>query len=371
MFAAPQPPQAAPKAPQAAAAAAAARYRRAESIAPSAKRAKTADEREPSRVADRTVQDVARMNNKLMQTASRSRVVFSLIANPTHLRKNAELIQDMIQGDPVTLTAFGIGDTAGTFAYQGFSTEIVGISMLKPYRNCDVIARDVNTELLVITAGRKKNVFPVCTAIAIPETSTRASEPVRVRPAAAKRPASPAAAKRAASPAASQDDEDDVGPVRSGGTMQLVGTGSAAALPPPLLLYTATSMMLMSSDLAQRAWSAIDYMAPGLAFDAVNHKIVKSGDEWDVVQINPQTDSNGLQNGQFWRMECCGVLNDILLTMQEESDKYDQNSPKGRLFNLTLELIANPSASRFIAKETVEFGATLSSISYLFGRRVY
>jgi hypothetical protein len=355
MFAAPQPPQTA-----ASAAAAAARYRRAESVAPSAKRAKTADEREPGRVADRTVQDVARMNNKLMQTASHSRVVFSLIANPTHLRKNAELIQDMIQGDPVTLTAFGIGDTAGTFAYQGFSTEIVGIEMLMPYRNCDVIARDVNTELLVVTAGRKKNVFPVCTAIAIPETGARAAEPVRVRPAAAaKRPASP------------DDDDADVGPIRSGSTMQLVGAGSAAALPPPLLLYTATSMMLMSSDLAQRAWSAIDYMAPGLAFDAVNHKIVKSSDKWAVVQINPQTDSNGLQDGQFRRMECCGVLNDILLTIQEESDKYDQNSPKGRLFNLTLELIANPSASRFIAKETVEFGATLNKILYLFGRQTY
>ena len=357
MFAAPQPPQTAPKAPQAAAEAAAARYRRAPSVAaPPAKRAKTDEEREQSDVANRTVQDVARMNNKLMQTASHSRVVFSLVANPTHLRKNAELIQDMIQGDPVTLTAFGIGDTAGTFAYQGFSTEIVGISMLMPYRNCDVIARDVNTELLVVTAGRKKNVFPVCTAIAIPETGARAAEPVRVRPAAA--------ARRSTSPTAA----NDTGPIRGGESLQVVGPKK---LSPPLLLYTATSMMLMSSDLAQRAWSAIDYMAPGLAFDAVNHKIVKSGDEWAAEQINPQTDSNGLPNGQFGRMECCGVLNDILLTIQEESDKYDQNSPKGRLFNLTLELIANPSASRFIAKETIEFGATLSTISYLFGRRAY
>jgi hypothetical protein len=290
----------------------------------------------------------------LMQTAGRSRTVFSLVQGPTHLRKNADVIKKMIQSDETTQTAFGIGNSSSTLAFLGFSTEIAGITMLDPYRNRDVVARDANVEMFIsFSRGTKNVVHSVCVAVAIEETGQRLSKLVRIN------------ARERITEGLDEDDEEedeDEPDTRTTSGIRVKYTSVSKGMKrrrtaPPLLLYKATNLVLMNHGLASRAWSAIGKMTPGLLKAA----------EADIIETGYKLDDGTVFNVR--RIDCCGVLNDILLTIQHNSLQHPADSAKGKLFNWTIELIANPSfAGQLVPAETIEFGRSLSKLLYLYGR---
>ena len=302
-------------------------------------------------------QDSMRFDTRgLMQTTGRSRTVFALVQGPTHLRKNAEVIKKMIQSDETTQTAFGIGNSSSTLAFLGFSTEIAGITMLDPYRNRDVVARDANVEMFVsFSRGTKNVVHSVCVAVAIKKAGQRLDKSVRIN-----------ARERTTEglDGIEEDEEEDEDEpdtrVTSGVRVKYISASKDAKrkrTAPPLLLYKATNLVLMNHGLALRAWDAVEKIAPGL---------VKAA-KVDIIETGYKLDDGTVFNVR--RIDCCGVLNDILLTIQHNSLQHSADSAKGKLFNWTIELIANPSfAGQLVPAETIEFGRSLSKLLYLYGR---
>jgi hypothetical protein len=127
--------------------------------------------------------------------------------------------------------------------------------------------------------------------------------------------------------------------------------------PPPLLLYKATNLVLMNAGLATRVWNAVDKMAPGLVRYA----------EQKRIKTRYYTDAN--ERFAPRRIDCCGVLNDILLTMQEHSLQHPPDSVKGKMFGYTLDLIRGPGiVGSMIPLEAIRFGHSLDKITYKFGR---
>lgn len=349
------------------------RGKRAHSVeaAPAAKRQKT--KKTDDEDNDVNPQDSIRFDTRgLMQTTSKSRTVFSLVQGPTHLRKNAHVYQEMIRRDPTTQTAFGIGSTSSVMAFLGFTIDIAGIDMVAPYRNRDVIARDANTELFTsFSRGTKNVVHSVCASVALSETSVHLREQVyikareRIVPKPARDGVSETNGVDEDSNSDDDDDEEPLSPVDEekedddDGTIKNVlgKEKKAATKPPPLLLYKATNLVLMNAGLAARVWRAVEKMAPGLVKYAENDRI--------------KTRYYTHENGRFTprRIDCCGVLNDILLTMQEHSLQHPSDSAKGKMFNWTIELIARPElVSGMVPQEAIEFGHSLNKITYLFGR---
>lgn len=330
---------------------------------PTPKRQRRNEEREAADVdkEDEPVinpQDSMRFDTRgLMQTTGRSRTVFALVQGPTHLRKNADVIKKMIQSDETTQTAFGIGNSSSTLAFLGFSTEIAGITMLDPYRNRDVVARDANVEMFIsFSRGTKNVVHSVCVAVAIKKAGQRLSKSVHLT----------ARDKRTTEgldgiEEDEEEDEDESDTRTTSGVRVKYTSASKDAkrkrTAPPLLLYKATNLVLMNHGLASRAWSAIGKMAPGLLKAA----------EVDIIETGYKLDDGTVFDVR--RIDCCGVLNDILFTIQHNSLQHPADSAKGKLFNWVVELIANPSfAGQLVPAETIEFGCSLSKLLYLYGR---
>ena len=299
--------------------------------------------------------DIVRLDTRgLMQTTGGSRTVFTLVQGPTHLRKNANVIKQLVQSDKTTQTAFGIGNHSSILAFLGLSVEIVGITMMDPYRNRDVIARDANTEIFIsFSRGTRNVVHSVCAAIAMKKAGQRLKESIQIRP---RRETDGLEFEEEDE----EDDEDEGIRTTSGVTVRFsTDTGAVPKhrFAPPLLLYKATNLVLMNHGLSSRAWNAIAKMTPGLLKAAEDDTIdtgykLSDGKEFHVKRI-----------------DCCGVLNDVLLTIQKNSLQHPADSAKGKLFNWTIELIANPSfAGQLVPAETIEFGRSLSKLLYLYGR---
>ena len=350
------------------------RGKRAHSVeaAPAAKRQKT--KKTDNADIDVNPQDSIRFDTRgLMQTTSKARTVFSLVQGPTHLRKNAHVYQEMIRRDPTTQTAFGIGSTSSVMAFLGFTIDIAGIDMVAPYRNRDVIARDANTELFTsLSRGTKNVVHSVCASVALSETSVHYEKHVYIKARERIVPKPDLGDVRDMggvdedsnsdnddddeeylSPVDEEEEDDDDGTVKN----VLGKEKKTATKPPPLLLYKATNLVLMNTALAARVWRAVDKMAPGLVKYAEQERI--------KTRYYTSADDRFAPR----RIDCCGVLNDILLTMQEHSLQHPPDSAKGKMLNWTIELIARPElVSGMVPQEAIEFGHTLDKITYTFGR---
>jgi hypothetical protein len=299
----------------------------------------------------------------------------------------------MIRRDPTTQTAFGIGSMSSVLAFMGFTIDIVGIEMVAPHRNRDVIARDANTEMFTsFSRGTKNVVHSVCASVALSETSIHLEKRVCIKARVPNIPKPKARMPKAPKhkdvrfiggldedssdeddkedtlreedtlhEEEEEEDEDGDSPAQDG-IINVFGKQTKKSTALPLLLYKATNLVLMNTGLATRVWWAIDKMTPELVKYAerkniTTHRYFTVGADGVEIDFAPKC------------INCCGVLNDILLTIQDHSLKHPPDSAKGKLFNWTIELIVNPAlASRLVPPETIAFGHSLMKITYRFGR---
>lgn len=295
----------------------------------------------------------------LQQTTDRESTLFSLVQGPTRLRKNADVYPSMIKSDPTTLTAFGIGVGANAFAYLSISVRLVGISMLDPYRNRNVVARDITFDRLIEHNKRMNKVHTVCISVAIDKTGTLYRKWVKIK---RREEAMTFNKKTRKEKEEEHDDEIDTGETAkirsyfSGGKEE---AEEDKKLPPPILLYRATNLVLMDKNFSDRVWYALGFIAPQLVHLAETTAI--------PTEILTEEEDPFLP----LRIDCCGVANDIMLTLQDHSEQHPTGSANGKLYDMTLELIENFGlACTIIDPKTLEFGRSLTQLLYLYGRKI-
>jgi hypothetical protein len=109
----------------------------------------------------------------------------------------------------------------------------------------------------------------------------------------------------------------------------------------PTLLYQCTNLKIMRPDFALNVWGAVRYLVPGL-YDAV------------------------FQDGSTaW----CGIINDVLLTIQEYSLSVDPEHEHSKTLVRVLAVAEKPSSAVFLAGYQVP-KEKLNLIRYKFGRPI-